>query len=168
MMQNSTEKKISRREALKLIGTVTGGAIPMAWAAPIIDKSTLPVHATTSEMPVLYAVNQVFAQSSFQNSIGENIVKTNDVFIATFKTDPAQAGVPVKAQLILNQPGHPRDGGEIVVIEGVTGPDGTFTFSKALFEVGGIQPGLDRLTLLWTYDSGSGAFLTITHNIGLA
>ena len=47
-----TEKKLSRRDAIKLLGAAIGGAalstLPPKWSKPVLAASQLPVHAQTS------------------------------------------------------------------------------------------------------------------------
>lgn len=53
-MTAPTRKKISRRDAIKLIGAVTGATVlanlPSKWSTPEIAKGVLPAHAQTSQV----------------------------------------------------------------------------------------------------------------------
>lgn len=55
-MNKSIKKKISRRDAIKLLGAITGASVlanlPSKWSTPEITRGVLPAHAQTSCMPV--------------------------------------------------------------------------------------------------------------------
>ena len=59
-MTQQSSKKLSRRDALKLLGAATGAAalanLPSKWSTPELSRGVLPAHAQTSG-PVLYSIS---------------------------------------------------------------------------------------------------------------
>jgi hypothetical protein len=59
-MNQSNHKKISRRDAIKLLGAVTGATVlanlPSKWKTPQLARGVLPAHAQTSQCFVLSIV----------------------------------------------------------------------------------------------------------------
>ncbi|MCJ7433012.1 MAG: hypothetical protein MUO77_05945, partial [Anaerolineales bacterium] len=51
-MTESTGKKISRRDAIKILGAVAGASVlvnlPNKWSKPFLSSGVLPAHAQTS------------------------------------------------------------------------------------------------------------------------
>ncbi len=166
-MEDNNKKTLSRREAIKMLGTVAGGAIPAVWAAPIVDKSVLPVHAQTSEISLVDG--QLSAFGTAQSGTGAGSVGTNDILEATFTSNPPKSGVKVIGRMILIQPGHPRDGQAIHTVEGTTNSEGKFTISKELYTVGGLLPGGNRIVIHWSYvDPDLGREYSIEQGVGVS
>jgi len=80
MTESQKTNKISRRDAIKLLGAVTGATVlanlPSKWKTPEIARGVLPAHAQTSN-PVFYSVtcgnNASFQASPFNGNAGVTI-----------------------------------------------------------------------------------------------
>ena len=93
-----TTKKISRRDAIKLLGAVTGATVlanlPSKWSTPEIAKGVLPAHAQTSS--TLFS----FANCSGATGLTPNGL-SNDLFLDAAIT-PAAAGISLNLALFSN------------------------------------------------------------------
>jgi hypothetical protein len=69
-MTEPKPKKLSRRDAIKILGAVAGATVlanlPSKWSKPQLTQGVLPAHAQTSS-PIFYSVT-CFADASFTSS----------------------------------------------------------------------------------------------------
>ena len=76
-MTTPTSKKISRRDAIKLLGAATGAAmlanLPSKWKTPELASGVLPAHAQTSTSAILHtlacAADDIDAPSPASSSV---------------------------------------------------------------------------------------------------
>ena len=66
------QKKLSRREAIKLLGTATGASLlanlPSKWSRPELSGGSIPAHAQTSLCPAGQSTLSAFVQTEFNNA----------------------------------------------------------------------------------------------------
>ncbi len=90
-MDNKSTQKISRRDALKILAAVAGGAalanIPSKWTKPGLDVGVLPAHAATSPLaaPIACGTNTNFAPTN-----------VNDTVTSSVTISPARGGVQMQ------------------------------------------------------------------------
>jgi len=69
-----TNKRLSRREAIKILGTTTGASllanIPAKWSKPELTGASLPAHAQTSNCPAGSSAMSIFVEGSGDIDIG--------------------------------------------------------------------------------------------------
>lgn len=78
-MNNPSQKKLSRREALKLLGAATGAVVlanlPIKWSTPELATGLLPAHAQTSNVQI-YSIECSGLPLSGQTGVVENLQAT--------------------------------------------------------------------------------------------
>ena len=86
-MDNKSTKKISRRDAMKILAAAAGGAalanIPSKWTKPGLEIGVLPAHAATS----MLAAAACGANTNFAPG------NVNDTATSSVTISPARAGV---------------------------------------------------------------------------
>ena len=95
-MTNLARKKLSRRDAIKILVAATGATVlvPSKWSTPRTTSGVLPVHAQTSTSPVLHTL-----------ACGADILLdiTCDVpapsRTSTVTINPPDAGIPMNYQI---------------------------------------------------------------------
>jgi len=64
----TNQKKISRRDAIKVLGAATGASLlanlPAKWSKPELTGAVLPAHAQTSNCPIGSSAMSVFVEGS--------------------------------------------------------------------------------------------------------
>src|SRR5688572_3340932 len=97
MAELKKAKKISRRDAIKLLGAVTGATVlanlPSKWKTPEIVRGILPAHAQTS------LVLHTLACDVFQGNIPE---PDGDQYTSGVTISPATSGIVMRWTLSLN------------------------------------------------------------------
>lgn len=91
-----TMKKLSRRDAIKLLGAAIGGAalstIPPKWSKPALAAGELPEHARQS------AVTSVVAGPDLVSGLG---CDSSSTFDSTAQITPARGGVLLRYDIVV-------------------------------------------------------------------
>ena len=118
-----TKNKITRREALKLLGAATSASLlanlPSKWSKPELTNGVLPAHAQTSCGPLTFtsAINQNFGSSAYINT-GRGCDQSMDIVvqISAAQSVPLLLQTNVIGSVTWNEPNPPAP----------TAPDGTY------------------------------------------
>jgi hypothetical protein len=159
MSSKPNPKKISRRDAIKLLGAVTGATVlanlPSKWKTPEITKGVLPVHAQTSNVVsfITCDANTSFQSSPFNGTIGLTI----------------SPGIPgIELNLLLLGGYNPLE--QTVVVNGLpsnpisTGPGGIISIPITI-TVTPITANSGSLNFYWTFVDPAYSFLNCTQVI---
>lgn len=149
-MTTNKSPKLSRREALKLIGTISGASfltkLPSKWNRPLLVGSTLPVHAQTSGYEFILCE-------------GSDTLSTNP-------SGPTGGTVTVSADI------SPAVGGEVVNYEITTSDNNIVIISPAVTDTTNTVfqgSGVARVSLFIEYTNAVYPFsITVQFSIGNA
>jgi hypothetical protein len=144
-LDKTTSKKLSRRDAIKVLGAATGAVVlanlPTKWSKPELISGVLPAHAQTStSLPFAMAGCGV---------AGTLCADTNSLVTIT----PAASGIPMRYLVIPSNPG-----GTIInpaALTGVIPTDGSgvadlyLQINFSTFNIG------DTFTINWSFENSS-------------
>ena len=142
-MTEVKNKKLSRRDAIKLLGAAAGAAalanIPSKWSKPEVISGVLPVHAQSTCGPL------AFLGADVTNFVGQNGNYINN----NVTVDPPQSGVSVQLSVGLSGGSNapvPNPAGTYVtnIVGTAIAPDFAYSFG-----VDGI------ITLTWSFVNAS-------------
>lgn len=97
-MSSASSRKLSRRDAIKLLGAATGATLlanlPSKWSTPELASGVLPAHAQTSMLHTLTCTSLLNA-----GSVG---APTNFSLISVINITPAANAISMDYQISLN------------------------------------------------------------------
>ena len=146
-----TNKKLSRREAIKLLGTATGASllanIPAKWSKPELTGGVLPAHAQISDEPLYFICNQNFL-TYWTGAVFPALVPLGNYFGSFYVNLPDGTAVNFEytGSVNVTYTSTPLSG--VVLVNGFTAVPPAFSFTV---DTG--LPAFVRLT--WTYGDES-------------
>jgi hypothetical protein len=128
-------KKLSRRDAIKLLGAATGAAmlanLPSKWKTPELASGVLPAHAQTSILhTLLCSPDNLSAPGTNSSSV---------------TISPATSGISMN--YLVADPGG--------VVFPITNPGSVLTDGSGVATLNGIQTGGAGFTVTWSFTNAS-------------
>jgi hypothetical protein len=160
------EKKISRRDAMKILGVAAGAAafstLPSKWNTPELAAGVLPAHARQS------VIGHSIQSALFDQSIPASLASICFPFGSTATIKPAVAGILLRytitsdtvgilSPVVVTVPPVPA----ILSGQVATNASGQATISNVSVDMGSLTPGLtETVTVTWSFvnpSDGSGS-----------
>lgn len=141
-------KKISRRDAIKLLGAVTGATVlanlPSKWSTPQLASGVLPAHAQTSS--ILHTLT-----CDLNQDVNE---PDSDQYTSGVTISPATSGIVMRWTMTLNNVALAISGDPTTSIA-VTNGSGYASVGTPLVTIINFALGLAITTVTWSFENAS-------------
>jgi hypothetical protein len=153
-MSEIQDKKISRRDAIKLLGAVAGASVlanlPSRWSKPEMTSGVLPAHAQTSKFDAINSCNLVVSGGGTDYAFGYS-----DVYVLS-----GQPGISMHYKLEIIPTagtaslGYPANEGDVLSVAPPPGQaEVSFLIQASTYNINGKSTGTFKIT--WTFTNPS-------------